>query len=255
MKFISRFAVSFALAAGLLSAPTLLRFAEAAKTKPVRAPVVPAPPADAGVSETSSTALQGDPSFAPDASENPVSTADSSSSGARLSPLTPAAAEFAQASDAGAQVFDYDRVISDVAALRARVAAATELMFRSKIVIQVKAEGKYAKIARFNVALDDGVVFSAKSGFKPEDFATVYEHAVAPGRHAVTVDVERADEREDGFRSSQKSRLVVDVPKDHRLNVEVILVDDSTMGGDFTSDRSGRYDLRIRMRAVAKVAQ
>jgi hypothetical protein len=253
MKFLSRFAVSFALAAGVLSAPTLLRFAEAAKPKPGAAPVVPpAAPADAGSVDASP---QGAPSSGPDASENSVSTADSNSSGARLSPLTPTAAEFAQASDAGAQAFDYDRVISDVAALRARVAAATELMFRSKLVIQVKAEGKYAKIARLNVALDDGVVFSAKPGFKPEDFATVYEHAVAPGRHAVTVDVERADEREDGFRSSQKSRLVVDVPKDHRLNVEVILVDDSTMGGDFTSDRSGRYDLRIRMRAVAKVAQ
>jgi hypothetical protein len=250
MTFLSRFAVSFALAAGVLSAPTLLRFAEAAKTKP-SVPAVNSP-ADAGSAEASAASS----SFLSmsDASEN-TGTVDAGGSGARLSPLTPAAAEFAQAADAGAQAFDYDRVISDVAALRARVAAATELVFRSKLVIQVKAEGKYAKIARFNIALDDGVVFSAKPGFKPEDFATVYEHAVAPGRHAVTVDVERADEREDGFRSAQKSRLVVDVPKDHRLNVEVILVDDSTMGGDFASDRSGRYDLRIRMRAVAKVAQ
>jgi hypothetical protein len=187
---------------------------------------------------------------------SPMQSDAGGDNGSRLSPLTPPAAEFPQAIDGGLspQSFDYDRVLSDIAALRARVSAATELMFRSRLTVQVRSDGKYAKIARLSVALDDGTVFTGKPGFKPDDFVVVYDHAVAPGRHAVTVDVERADEREDGFRSAQKSRLIVDVPKDQKLNVEVILVDESTMGGDFPSDKSGRYDLRIRMRAAAKAA-
>jgi hypothetical protein len=214
-------------------------------------PVTAATTSDAGM-EPSDAATQPAPAPSDRATAQPSD--GGTEMGPRTSPLTPPAAEFPQVLDAGAAAFDYDRVLSDIAALRARVSAATELMFRSRMTVQVRSDGKYAKIARLNVALDDGTVFTGKPGFKPDDFVTVYEHAVAPGRHAVTVDVERADAREEGFRSSQKSRLIVDVPKDQKLTVEVILVDESTMGGDFPSDKSGRYDLRIRMRAVAKGA-
>jgi len=80
---------------------------------------------------------------------------------------------------------------------------------------------------------------------------TVYEHAVAPGHHAVAVDVERRDDRNDAFRSSQRSRFVVEVPSDQRLLVDLSLWDDSNMGADFPSDHEGRYDIRVRARAKA----
>ena len=81
---------------------------------------------------------------------------------------------------------------------------------------------------------------------------TVYEHSVAPGHHAVTFDIERRDDRDDTFRSTQRSRFVVDVPTDERLGVRVKLWDDSNMGGDFRSDKKGSYELRVRMRAQAE---
>ena len=80
----------------------------------------------------------------------------------------------------------------------------------------------------------------------------MYDHAVAPGHHAVTVDIERRDDRNDTFRSAQRSRFIVDVPADERLSVDLKLWDDSSMGGDFPSDKSGQYDLRVRARAKAQ---
>jgi hypothetical protein len=245
----------FLLAFGLASVSATYSFS--ADAKPPKASTKPRPTAtsaplaiaDAGETEVVVSTTSASPEAGATASETtPAAVSD----GGKLSPLTPPPAEFARAIDAGTPTVDYDRVLSDIAALRARVAAATDLMFRSKIHVQVKAEGKYAKTSRFTVALDDGVVYAAKPGLKLDDWTTVYEHAVAPGRHAVTIDVERADQRDEGFRSSQKSRLVVEVPKDQKLNVEILLIDDSTMGGDFPSDRSGRYDLHVRMRAAAK---
>lgn len=240
----------------LLAVCFVLASAVALAKPPTRTPRPHTPSIDAGADDAGSSSLTA-PSVQ-DASISPTvvtpTDAGASENSARVSPLTPPAAEFPHGVDAGAPSFDYDRILSDVAALRARVAAATDLMFRSKLAIQVRTDGKYAKIARLNVAVDDGTVFTGKPGAKPEELMTVYEHAVAPGRHAVTVDIERADERDEGFRTAQKSRMIVDVPKDQRLNVEVILVDESTMGGDFPTDKNGRYDLRIRMRAVAKAA-
>lgn len=171
--------------------------------------------------------------------------------GMRPSPLTPAPNEWP---DGGAPptTLDYDRLLADVAALRARVAAVSDNLFRSRLAVAIETSGDHGKIARLTVSLDDGIVFTAPANFRADDMAAVYEHAVAPGRHAVTVDIDRKDDRDESFRTSQRSRFTVDVPRDHRLELQVKIWDDSTMGGDFPGDKSGRYELKIRAKAQAK---
>ncbi len=174
------------------------------------------------------------------------------SDGGRLSPLNPQPQELpSNAVDAGVPV-DYDRLLADIAALRARVAAVSDNLYQSRISIALQTDGDRAKIAKLTVSLDDGVVFTAPQSFAAADMTSVYDHAVAPGRHAVTVDVDRKDMRDESFRTSQRSRFTVDVPRDHRVDVQVKVIDDSSMGADFPSDRSGKYDLRFRVKAVAK---
>ena len=73
-------------------------------------------------------------------------------------------------------------------------------------------------------------MWTSPAAFRADDATTVYDHAVAPGHHAVTVDVERRDDRNDTFRSAQRSRFIVDVPADEKLSVDLKLWDDSSMG-------------------------
>jgi len=171
--------------------------------------------------------------------------------GGRLSPLNPAPNEF---SDAGAPApaIDYDLLLADVAALRARVAAVTDTLFHSRLAIALATSGDHGRIASLSVSLDDGVVWSSPASFRAEDPTVVYDHAVAPGHHAVTIDVERRDDRSDMFRSAQRSRFTVEVPADGRLSLEIKLWDDSNMGADFPTDKKGEYELRIRARAKAQ---
>ncbi len=174
--------------------------------------------------------------------------------GGKLSPLNPNANEF---SDAGtmAPSVDYDRLLADIGSLRARVAAVSDTLFHSRIAVALETSGDHGRIAGLSVSLDDGVVWTSPPTFRAEDSTTVYDHAVAPGHHAVTVDVERRDDRNDTFRSAQRSRFVVDVPADERLFVELKLWDDSSMGADFPTDKAGRYELRVRARARAQILQ
>lgn len=174
--------------------------------------------------------------------------------GVRLSPLNPTAEEMpgsSMSSDAGAPV-DYDRILADVAALRARVAAVSDNLYRSRVAVALENDASHAKIVGLSVSIDEGVVFTAPSSFVAAEPTVVYDHAVAPGRHVVTVDVERADERNDAFRTSQRQRFVVDVPRDHRVDVRVRLSDDSDMGKSFANDRDGDYDLRFRVHVLAR---
>jgi hypothetical protein len=191
------------------------------------------------------------PAAVADAGPVPAPTQDESIDGGKLSPLNPAPNEFSDAAPAPDSV-DYDRLLADVAALRARVAAVSDTLFHSRIAIAVEARGDHARVAALSVSLDDGVVWTSPASFRPSDPTTVYEHAVAPGHHAVTIDVERRDDRNDVFRSSQRSRFIVDVPADQKLAVELQVTDDSAMGADFPADHKGQYELRVRARAQAR---
>jgi hypothetical protein len=175
--------------------------------------------------------------------------------GVRASPLNPAPNEFSQPLDAGAPTIDYDKLIGDIASLRARVAAVGDNLFHSRIAIQLRTDGDHGKIGRLVISLDDGAVYTSPQNFKADDWQDVYAHALAPGRHAITVDVDRKDDRNDGFRNSQKSRFTVEVPRDQELGVQIKIGDDSDMGKEFPSDKSGSYDLRVRVKAEARAVK
>jgi len=176
---------------------------------------------------------------------------DTLADGGQLSPLNPAPNEFSDAGPPAATV-DYDRLLSDIASLRARVAAVSDTLFHSRIAISIQSDSDHGRIASLLVSLDDGVVWSEPTSFRASDETVIYDHAAAPGHHAVTVDVERRDDRNDTFRSSQRSRFIVDIPEGQRLAVALRLGDDSNMGSDFPNDKSGRYELKIRASAKAQ---
>jgi len=207
---------------------------------------------------TSKTDAQAeDPSAVTDAGANggPVEAppvAETTDGAVKPSPLNPTPQELpSNAVDAGTPL-DYDRLLADIAALRARVAAVSDNLYQSRVAVALQTDGDHGKIARLTVSLDDGVVYTAPASFAASDMTVVYDHAVAPGRHAVTVDIDRKDDRDETFRTAQKNRFTVDVPRDHRVEVRVLVIDDSSMGKDFPADKNGRYDLRVRVKAVAK---
>jgi len=216
-----------------------------AKPKPT-ASATSEPPPDDKSAATSNPVPQ---ASSPDAGAIPAP--DDLSGGGRLSPLNPTASEF---SDAGPPTssLDYDRLLAEISSLRARVAAVSDTLFHSRIAIAIETRGEHGRVAALSVAVDDGVVWTAPGGFRADDPVIVYEHAVAPGHHAVTVDIERRDDRESTFRAAQRSRFIVDVPTDQKLSFRLKLGDDSSMGGDFPADKRGEYDLRVQAWAQAQ---
>lgn len=247
--------VSIAAATSAMLATISLAQPRGKPGKPPKPPakVDAAAPAPADSAAAASDAAPAASNGAP--AEPPAQPEPLGDGGVRPSPLNPRPEELPGQSnvDAGVPV-DYDRLLADIAALRARVAAVADNLYQSRISVALLTDGDHGRIARLTVSIDDGVVYTAPASFAASDMTTVYDHAVAPGRHAVTIDVDRKDDRDEAFRTSQRNRFTVEVPRDQRVTVEVRTVDDSTMGGDFPSDRSGKYDLRLRVKAVARPA-
>jgi hypothetical protein len=223
----------------------------------------PKPPAkiDAGVEATGDTDAGGaaastlPPAIAADGGASAPALPSYYDGGQKPSPLNPAPNELPSGAPppAGTAV-DYDKLLGDISALRARVVNVGDALFLSRIDVAVQNDSDRTKVTRLTVSLDDGVVYTMDATSRFEDMTRVYDHSVAPGRHAVTFDVERKDTKDEAFRTAQRSRVTVDVPKDQRLTVEARITDDSTMGADFPGDHSGKYDLRLRVRATARPA-
>ena len=241
---------------GRLALGTLIAFAVAGATVAVAQPrrgghggTRPTPKAEAGAEESTTGMPEGDAAPVPP----PMMAQGGDDGGIRPSPLNPAPNEMPGYAAVDAGNVDYDRLLGDIAALRARVAAVGENLFHSRVALYIETDGSHAKIGKLTVAIDDGVVYSAPGGaFHADDMTPIYEHSVAPGRHAITVDVARKDDRNDAFRNEQKSRFTVDVPRDEELTVEIEVDDYSGMGDDFPSDKKGKYDFRVKVKAVSK---
>jgi len=171
--------------------------------------------------------------------------------GVRSSPLNPRPEEFPDGGPVSTPV-DLDKIMGDIAALRARVATIGDVLFKSRIVLRVETRGDHGKIGKLAISLDDGIVYTAPPGFFADDEITVHDHAVAPGRHVLGVEVERRDDRGETFRTGQQSRVTLDVPENQRLETSIRIDDDSDMGADFPSSQKGSYDLRVRVRAKVR---
>lgn len=252
-----RLAALISLAVGTLAVTMAIAQPRRNPGKPKPKPVAVV---DAGEAPAEEPTLGGSPGVtgaSPGAAEAgpvlaPVAKPELGDGGVKPSPLNPAANEFSVPMSVDGGTVDYDRMLGDIAALRARVAAVSDTLFHARMAVTVETDDNHAKIGKLAISLDDGIVYTAPANFHADDATVVYSHAVAPGRHAVTIEVERKDDRNDAFRNVQKSRFIVDVPKDEELTIDVRIWDDSTMGGDFPGDRSGRYDLRVRAKAVSR---
>ena len=170
--------------------------------------------------------------------------------GTRTSPLTPASGEMPGSAAIDAGNVDYDRLLADIAALRTRVAAVGESLFQSRMAIAVRVEGDHGRLAKLAVSVDDGVVYTNPQGFRAEEATPVFARALAPGRHAVTIEVEREDRENVAFKTTQRSRFVVEVARDEQLDVSLRVEDDSSMA-DLPGKKRGEYDLRVRMKATS----
>jgi len=210
---------------------------EAPKPEPAAEPVAPA-----SGGSGSSAITSGDDLGAP------PPKGGSEASKERKSPLTPEPNEFPQGAPKPPPVA-YDKLLSDIAALRSRVAAVTTTLFSSKLRVLVGVEGDDARIASFRVTLDDGIVYAAPERFGSDEPQVVYEHAVAPGHHMLGVEIERYDARNREYRTWQSSKFSVIVPESKHLESSFRIQDDSDMADDFPDDQDGEYDLRVRLRA------
>src|SRR5215469_585583 len=121
--------------------------AQRSHERPAHGPAAAAPTAPA-------SAVQPPPSTAaPDAGPVPAPfQASEFGDGGKLSPLNPAPNEFSDAGPTPASI-DYDRLLADLASLRARAAAVSDVLFHSRLAVSIETSGDHGRITGMSIGL------------------------------------------------------------------------------------------------------
>ncbi|MGZ3449064.1 MAG: hypothetical protein ACXVEF_05670 [Polyangiales bacterium] len=221
------------------------------------ATAIAAPPKGPGKKPPVATSASASESASAPASANgssSVVTLPAPTSSVPVSPLTPRPDEAppVKGSASAKPQQSYDDLMAEIASLRARVATVGNAVWKSKIAVTFRARGSHAKIAWAKLSLDGAQVWAAPKAFAAEDDTAIFEGGVAAGPHALTIEIERRDDRDESFRTIDKTTTTVMVPQGKRLEVEIRLEDDSSMGGDFPGDGAGTYEMKLKLKAKAK---
>jgi hypothetical protein len=197
----------------------------------------------------------------PDATPAPSATVGVTPVGTnRISPLTPPASEFplptaaiaTESDSAATNPREYDRLVSEAVALRARIAAAGDALYRARLSVKLRTSLHYAKVTRIALMLDGGTVYSSENPTLPEALLGLYQHGIAAGKHTLTINAFYTQKADATFTSSIHNQYTIDVPRDRALEVELRIDEDSDMADEFSKSQSGSYDLRTRLTAAAR---
>lgn len=229
-------------------------FAEQAET-PADAP--PPPPA-APPPSTTTTATPTPPAAPP-----PSTTASTTTTATTPSTPPPPAASTATADvgptppDLSPLRADYSALMDDMVAARELVATLGEELFRTRVAISVQDRaGDDQSLASFALELDGTPVFHVEGEIEGGgDGRQVYEGALAPGPHVLTVAMEQRAATDSEYRYVQRDTYRFIVVRDRRTEVGIVLEDDSDIAQHFQNDGEGRYDVHTRVRVATRALE
>ena len=228
----------------------------------------PTPPPDPFAEEASAPpSASASPSASPSASASasPSASATASPSASASTPLPPAAPPPSAAPtpvedvgptppDLAPLRADYSALMDDMVGARQLVATLGEELFRTRVAITVQDRaGDEQSLATFALELDGAPVFHVDGEIEGGgEGRQVYEGALAPGPHVLTIAMEQRAREDTEYRYVQRDTYRFIVVRDRRTEVGIVLEDSSDIARQFAHDGEGRYDVHTRVRVATR---
>ena len=147
---------------------------------------------------------------------------------------------------------DVAEVMDELVQLRARTRLLGKALFKTKVRIRVENEAAPDQTAvRLQLWLDGAPVWSGDGSGLRDAERVLFEGLAAPGPHVLTYEVEQRARDDEKYRYTQRASLRFMALRERRMELVLVLEDDSDMAEDFDEDEEGEYDVRVRMQVSA----
>lgn len=152
---------------------------------------------------------------------------------------------------------EYTSVMDDMVSARQLVSTLGEELFRTRVVVTVQDRaGDDQSLARFALSLDGAPIFRTETEIEGgAEGRQVYEGALAPGPHVLTVETEQRASADPEYRYVQHDTYRFIVVRDRRTELTIVLEDDSDIAQQFTQGGEGRYDVHTRIRVATRALE
>jgi hypothetical protein len=131
---------------------------------------------------------------------------------------------------------------------RARAGVLARALFRSQLAVDVVRRADAQRLSHVTLRLDGSPVHDSDGSGLARDRATLFTGYVAPGMHELSVELSEAAKENASFGYTRRETFRIELKKDRRTSVELVLRDDSDMAEEAADGDDGSYDLHTTLR-------
>jgi hypothetical protein len=131
---------------------------------------------------------------------------------------------------------------------RARAGVVARALFRSQLAVRVIRRADGQRLSHLTLKLDGAPVHDSDGSALARDQATLFTGYVAPGMHELSVELSEAAKENASFGYTRRETFRIELKKDRRTSVELVLRDDSDMAEEAAEGDDGSYQLQTTLR-------
>jgi hypothetical protein len=164
-------------------------------------------------------------------------------------PASAAESVDARAAELSAVERELALVMDELVQARARAAVIARGLFQTELSVELVRRADAQRLSHLSLALDGVPVHDSDgSALLSSDRAALFRGYVAPGMHELTVELAETAKESARYGYTRTERYRIDVKKDKRTRVELVLRDDSDMAEQAAEGDEGAYQLASTVR-------
>jgi hypothetical protein len=143
-------------------------------------------------------------------------------------------------------------VLDELIQARTRTQVLVKTLFRTPMEISVVRRADDQRLAHITLRLDGVPIHDSDGSALASGEAKLFSGFAAPGLHELAIEVSEESKERSAYRYVRNERFRLEVAKDTRTNIQLVVRDDSDMAEELPEGDDGEYDVRTIMRVQAE---
>ncbi|MDB4990093.1 MAG: Outer rane autotransporter barrel [Myxococcaceae bacterium] len=145
-------------------------------------------------------------------------------------------------------------VMDELVAARVRAGVLARSLFHTELTVDVSRRAGDQTMRRMVLRLDGVPVHDSDGSTLARSNTQLFTGYVTPGRHELAIELTEAGKDDATYGYTRSERYRIDVKKDRRTRVELVLKDDSDMAEEAAEGDEGEYQVETIVRVTSERA-
>ncbi|MDB4972058.1 MAG: Outer rane autotransporter barrel [Myxococcaceae bacterium] len=143
-------------------------------------------------------------------------------------------------------------VMDELVSARARAGVLARSLFHTELRVEVGRRARAQNLLHVVLRLDGVPVHESEGAALSSGHAQLFSGYVTPGRHELAIELTEAGKDDASYGYTRSERYRVEVKKDRRTRVQLLLRDDSDMAEEAAEGDEGEYQIDTTVRVTSE---